>query len=90
VPGRVGRTATVSTDDALGRGPVNRSITAVAGRVEHGNSGGPVIDETGAVEGEIFAARVGSTSGYAVPSWIVRADLAKAGTRPVPTDGCVS
>ncbi len=88
VPGRVGRTAKVFTDDALGRGPVNRSITAVAGHVEHGNSGGPVIDERGAVEGEIFAARVGSASGYAVPSSIVRADLAKAGARPVSTDGC--
>jgi S1-C subfamily serine protease len=87
-PGRVGRTATVLTQDALGHGPVSRTITAVAGNVEHGNSGGPVIDTAGAVEGEIFAARVGSASGYAVPSTIVRADLARAGTRAVSTDGC--
>jgi S1-C subfamily serine protease len=89
-PGRVGRTATVLTQDALGRGPVDRTITAVAGRVEHGNSGGPVIDAAGAVEGEIFAARTGHgpASGYAVPSSIVRADLAHAGRRAVSTDGC--
>ena len=87
-PGRVGRTATVLTQDALGHGPVSRTITAVAGRVEHGNSGGPVIDTSGAVEGEIFAAKVGSASGYAVPSSIVRADLARAGSHAVSTDGC--
>lgn len=87
-PGRMGRTAKVLTQDALGHGPVDRTITAVAGRVEHGNSGGPVIDTTGAVEGEIFAARTDSPSGYAVPSSIVRADLAGAGTQAVSTDGC--
>jgi uncharacterized membrane protein required for colicin V production len=86
--GRVGRTATVFTQDALGHGPVARTITAVAGRVEHGNSGGPAIDAAGAVESTMFAARVGAASGYGVPASIVRADLAKAAKTPVSTDGC--
>jgi len=88
VPGRVGRTATVFTQDALGHGPVSRTITAVAGRVEHGDSGGPIIDTSGAVEAETFAARIGSGGGYAVPASIIRADLAHAGTQAVSTDGC--
>jgi S1-C subfamily serine protease len=88
VPGRMGRTANALTQDALGHGPVNRTITAVAGQVEHGDSGGPVIDTAGAVEATMFAARVGSASGYGVPASIVRADLAKAGTSAVSTESC--
>ena len=88
IPGRVGPTANAFTQDALGRGPVARAITAVAGRVQHGESGGPVIDTTGAVEATIFAAKRGSASGYAVPISIVRSDLAKAGRHRVSTESC--
>jgi uncharacterized membrane protein required for colicin V production len=87
-PGRIGRTATVLTQDALGHGPVARTITAVAGRVEHGDSGGPAVDTAGRVQSMIFAARLGSASGYGVPSSIIRSDLARAGTRPVSTGTC--
>ena len=80
--------ATVLTQDALGHGPVGRTITAVAGQVEHGNSGGPAVDAAGRVESTIFAARLGSASGYGVPPSIVRSDLARAGTNPVPTGSC--
>jgi S1-C subfamily serine protease len=86
--GRIGNTATVLTQDALGHGPVERSITAVAGKVEHGNSGGPAVDRSGAVESSIFAARIGSASGYGVPPTILRSDLARAGTRTVPSGAC--
>ncbi|HJU37181.1 MAG TPA: MarP family serine protease, partial [Gaiellaceae bacterium] len=74
--GRIGRTATVLTQDALGHGPVARTITAVAGRVEHGDSGGPAVDAGGRVQSTIFAARLGSASGYGVPTSIIRSDLA--------------
>ncbi|HEY3462580.1 MAG TPA: MarP family serine protease [Gaiellaceae bacterium] len=88
IPGRIGRTATVLTQDALGHGPVARTITAVAGRVEHGDSGGPAVDTNGRVQSTIFAARLGSSSGYGVPASIVRSDLARAGRHPVPTGAC--
>ena len=87
-PGRVGRTATVLTQDALGHGPVARTITAVAGQVEHGDSGGPAVDASGRVQSTIFAARLGSDSGYGVPPSIVRSALARAGTQPVSTGAC--
>jgi uncharacterized membrane protein required for colicin V production len=87
-PGRIGRTATVLTQDALGHGPVARTITAVAGQVEHGDSGGPAVDTAGKVESMIFAARVGSVSGYGVPPSIIESDLAKAGTSAVPSGSC--
>jgi S1-C subfamily serine protease len=88
IPGRIGHTATVLTQDALGRGPVARTITAVRGAVEHGNSGGPAIDTSGRVQSTIFAARRGTSSGYGVPASIVRSALAHAGTKPVPTGAC--
>ena len=87
-PGRIGRTATVLTQDALGHGPVARTITAVAGQVEHGDSGGPAVDESGSVQSMIFAARLGTASGYGVPPSIVRSDLARAGTQRVSTGAC--
>jgi hypothetical protein len=87
-PGRIGLTATVLTQDALGHGPVARTITAVAGEVEHGDSGGPAVGAAGRVQSSIFAARLGSASGYGVPPSIIRADLAHAGTQPVSTGSC--
>jgi S1-C subfamily serine protease len=88
-PGRVGLTANAFTQDALGGGPVERAITAIAGRVHKGDSGGPVIDTLGRVEATIFAKKRGSPSGYAVPISIVRSDLAKAGRHAVSTEACV-
>ena len=86
-PGRIGRTAVVLTQDALGHGPVARTITAVAGEVRHGDSGGPAVDASGAVQSTIFAARIGAASGYGVPASVVRRDLAAA-RGPVSTGGC--
>ena len=74
-PGRIGRTQVVFTQDAYGHGPVPRTITAVAGRVQHGDSGGPAIDGSGAVQSTMFAARIGGGSGYGVPGSLVRRAL---------------
>jgi uncharacterized membrane protein required for colicin V production len=89
-PGRIGRTAFALTQDAYGNGPVPRTITAVAGSVRHGDSGGPAIDANGAVEATIFAARIGSSGGYGVPASVVRRVLDSAGTASVSTGNCAS
>jgi S1-C subfamily serine protease len=86
-PGRIGETSSVLTSDAYGRGPVLRTITALAAGVEHGNSGGPAVDARGRVEATIFAARVGAPVGYGVPGSLVLADLRQA-QRPVSTGAC--
>ena len=88
-PGRIGQTGVVLTDDAYGRGPVRRRVTTLRGLVRHGNSGGPAVDGRGRVEATIFAARIGSESGYAVPSALVRETLAQAGAREVSSGPCV-
>ena len=86
-PGRVGRTASVLTDDAYGKGPVQRTITSIGGKIRHGNSGGPAIDTAGRVELTVFAARVGAGGGYGVPADVVRKELVSA-TAPVSTGAC--
>jgi S1-C subfamily serine protease len=85
--GRIGRTVTVLAEDAYGSGPVAREITTLRGRVEHGNSGGPAVDANGAVQTTVFAARIGSDSGYGIPARAVRRDVARA-RRPVSTGHC--
>jgi S1-C subfamily serine protease len=87
--GRIGHTGVVLTQDAYGRGPVSREITSVRGVVRHGNSGGPAVDARGAVESTVFAARIGSDSGFGIPAAVVRRDLARA-TRPVSTGPCAA
>jgi S1-C subfamily serine protease len=87
VAGRIGRTAVILTRDAYGHGPVPRTITAVAGRVRHGNSGGPAVDATGSVESTIFAKRAGAPSGFGVPASLVRRALDEA-KAPVSTGDC--
>ena len=86
-PGRVGRTEKVLTDDAYGHGPVERTITSLAGEVRHGNSGGPAIDSDGRVQMTVFASRVGSTGGYGIPASVVRKVLDRA-FAPVSTGAC--
>ena len=87
-PGRIGQTGAVLTDDAYGRGPISRKITTLRGIVRHGNSGGPAVDGEGRVQATIFGSRIGSPSGYGVPTEIVRAALADAG-REVSSGPCV-
>jgi S1-C subfamily serine protease len=85
-PGRIGSTATVLGQDAYGR-PVRRVVTSLGGRVRHGNSGGPAVDPSGAVQSTVFAARATGDGGYGVPGSIVRRDLAHVGS-PVSTGPC--
>jgi S1-C subfamily serine protease len=87
--GRVGQTGTVFTDDAYGRGPVSRSITTVRGEIRRGNSGGPAVDSQGRVQTTIFASRVGSASGFGVPTRIVRRAVEGARAQAVSTGPCV-
>jgi len=87
---RVGRTVTVLSVDAYGRGPVSRRITSLRARVRPGNSGGPLVDSTGRVVGTVFAARIEGEAGYAVPPDAVDDAIAEARDgRPVSTGDCV-
>ena len=86
VPGRIGGTPTLFAEDAYGR-PVRRTITSLSGQIRHGDSGGPAVDASGAVESTIFASHLGGPGGYGVPASIVRRDLDSA-RGPVSTGPC--
>lgn len=87
-PGRLGQTETVVTQDAYGRGPVRRRITAVRGLVRPGNSGGPMVDASGRVVATLFAtATGGGDEGFAVPDSVVR-DALSGPLAPVDTGPC--
>ena len=87
-PGRLGQTRQVVTQDAYGRGPVQRKIVSLRGLVRSGNSGGPMVDAAGRVVATIFAATTaGPRGGYAVPNELVKSALAKA-SGPVSTGQC--
>jgi hypothetical protein len=87
-PARLGQTATVVTQDAYGRGPVQRAITSLRGLVRPGNSGGPAVDASGRVVTTIFAAASSRRrTGYGVPDSVVRDALGRA-QGPVDTGPC--
>jgi S1-C subfamily serine protease len=93
--GRVGRTQTVVTQDAYGRGPVSRLLTPLRGLVRPGNSGGPLVDAAGRVLTTVFAATVGGgrNGGYGVANETVAAVLSRAaaaGGSTVGTGPCTA
>jgi len=83
--GRIGRTQTVITQDAYGRGPVSRVLTPLRGVVRPGNSGGPLVDSEGRVLTTVFAGTVGHQprGGYGVANetvaGVLHGALARAG-----------
>ena len=86
--GRLGPTRRVRSSDAYGRGPVERSMTALRGLVRSGNSGGPMVDGEGRVVTTIFAATTsGEPGGYGVPNPVVARALDDVGG-PVSTGPC--
>jgi hypothetical protein len=79
-PGRLGPTRRVTSADAYGRGPVERSMTALRGLVRSGNSGGPMVDGDGRVVTTVFAATTsGQAGGYGVPNAVVGRALSSVG-----------
>lgn len=89
VPGRLGPTETVLSQDAFGAGPIRRRMTALRGEIRPGNSGGPAVDRSGRVVATVFAAaQRRPKGGFGVPTGIVAARLARAGGS-VDTGPCV-
>ena len=77
----------LDTADAYGDGPVQRTITSLAGDVRPGNSGGPLIDTGGHVTATVFAASTTTAGGYATPVQLLATLLAKS-SHSVSTGAC--
>ncbi len=88
-PARVGETRRTISEDSSGRGPIDRTITALGGAVRSGNSGGPLLTEDGKVVGVVFAATTsGPKGGFAVPVDEVRRALRHVSDGAVDTGPC--
>lgn len=77
---RIGEAQTVTGEDSYGQGPIRRRVLPFRGRVQQGNSGGPLVDRRGRVVGTVFASSTGGGQrrGFAVPNDVVRRALASA------------
>lgn len=88
-PARLGETRATISEDSYGRGPIERTITAMSGTVRSGNSGGPVVDPRGEVVGTVFAATTsGPSGGFAIPAEQVREALGRVEPAGVDTGPC--
>jgi S1-C subfamily serine protease len=78
LPGRIGATQSIVTDNAYGQGPVSRLLTPLRGLVRPGNSGGPVVGSEGRVLTTVFASTTssGPLGGYGVANATVTQMLA--------------
>jgi len=92
-PGRIRAEQRLRSPDIYGSGTVIRDVYSLRGLIRPGNSGGPIVNADGKVEGVVFAASVTDPdTGYALTASQVKATAAKAVglTDPVSTGGCAS
>jgi S1-C subfamily serine protease len=88
-PARVGETRSTVSEDSYGRGPVERTITALGGDVRSGNSGGPLLNSKGEAVGVVFAATTsGPKGGFAVPAAEVTEAINHVSAAEVSTRAC--
>ena len=84
-----GAPRTVIAPNAYGRHVGPRNVVPLRGRVEPGESGGPVVDSEGGVVAMIFGGAKNGGNGFAVPVSVVGDALPRA-TRPVSSGPCVN
>lgn len=91
--GRVRERVNLRGPDIYDSSTVVRDVYTVRGKVQSGNSGGPLIDPSGQVVGVVFGAAVDDPeTGFALTGDEVAQDVSQASglTQPVPTGGCTN
>ena len=91
VPARVAGENDVTGPNIYGNKDVTRDVYTLRAKVQHGNSGGPLLTTSGEVGGVIFAANAEVPNvGYALTVREVAFDARRGATatRRVSTDGC--
>ncbi|MEU7857995.1 MarP family serine protease [Nonomuraea sp. NPDC049141] len=90
-PARVAARQRASIPDIYRTTKVTRDVYLIRGKVQQGNSGGPLLAPDGRVLGVIFAAVVGKDdTGYVLTASEVASDARRAArtTKPVSTQAC--
>ncbi|MCK9902260.1 MarP family serine protease [Frankia sp. Cpl3] len=90
-PARIRNQQNASAPDIYSRGTVRRDIFAIRGQVLPGNSGGPLLSESGTVLGVVFAAATDDDdTGYVLTAQEVSvpAQRGAQATIPVSTQSC--
>ena len=85
--GTAGTPVKVFAPDAYGRQPRLRTVVPLRGEVQRGDSGGPVINESGQVVAMMFAATKSGGGGFGVPVSEVPRGL-EPPPEPVPSGPC--
>ncbi|BBY56209.1 acid resistance serine protease MarP [Mycobacterium koreense] len=90
-PARIREIIELSGPDIYQTTTVNREVYTIRGTVRQGNSGGPLIDQSGRVLGVVFGAAVDDDdTGFVLTANEVSRQLAKIGdSQPVNTETCV-
>lgn len=92
-PGRVRERINLRGPDIYESNTVVRDVYTVRGKVQSGNSGGPLVDPQGNVVGVVFGAAVDNPdTGFALTSDEVADEVAAAAgeSQPVPTGECTA
>jgi S1-C subfamily serine protease len=84
-----GQARTVLAPDAYDRRVSARVVVPLRGKVQPGESGGPVVDSRGGVLAMVFAGAKKGASGFAVPVDLVLRGLSTP-LRPVSSGPCVN
>jgi S1-C subfamily serine protease len=91
VPARVGDDQLAQAPDIYQSKEVTRQIYSIRADVRAGNSGGPLLNPDGTVDGVVFAAAVGvKDTGYALTAAEVRSDASRgaSATAATSTQAC--
>jgi core protein len=78
----------VLAPNAYGKHLRPRSVVPLRGRVQPGESGGPVVDSRGGVVAMIFGGAKDGGNGFAVPVSVVQDGVPEA-TEPVSSGPCI-
>jgi S1-C subfamily serine protease len=84
VPGRAGQPVTALAPGAYGGSVRPRVVVPLRGRLEHGDSGGPVVDHRGRVVAMMFAADREGNGGFGVPIDAIQSAVRSAHGRVSP------